>query len=252
MLITASEIIKNSWETYSKNWRSLIPYMALLFISSAVLGLVGIVGLKIETILGKGSLVLLNNLIVAALDVILLLFTLWTTIALFKNLRNIIENRGMIAIKESYTQTSKYLWPVIWSSFLMGLAVLGGFVLFIIPAVIFAIWFTYVFYTVIFEDKIGVTALKSSKELVVGRWWKTFWLLLAPGFFYGIIIAALQGVFTLPLGILFEEKTITFVLTNSLFTTLISSLFAPLTALTTLYLYLSAKENPIATNLPKQ
>ena len=224
--------------------------MILLFVTSATLGIIGIAGLQIESILGKGNLVLLNNLVVAALDVALLLFTLWTTIALIKNLRNIVENKDMVELKETFRQTSKYLWPVVWTSFLMGLAIVGGFVLLLIPAIIFAIWFTYSFYTVIFEDKKGIEALKSSRSLVVGRWWKTFWLILAPSIFYGIIIAALQGAITLPLEAIFGKETLTFIFTNSILTTIVSALFAPLSALTTLYLYLNVKANPI-TKIPE-
>lgn len=245
MLITASEIIKNSWETYSKNWKKLFPYVVLMFITSAALTIIGFAGLKIEALVINKNVVLLNNLVVAALDVAILLFTLWTTVALFKNLRQVVENKEMISIKESYFQTSKYLWPIIWTSILVFLAVLAGFFLLLIPALIFAIWFTYVFYIVIFEDKKGVSALKESKTLVTGRWWKTLWLLLAPAVFFGLIIVVIQMVISSPFGIFLDQESLAYILTNSLLSTIVSAIFAPLTALTTLYLYLSAKANPI-------
>lgn len=245
MLTTASEIIKNSWETYSNNWKKLLPYVVLMFITSATLTIIGFAGLKIESLVINKNVVLLNNLLVAALDVAILLFTLWTTVALLKNLRQIIENKGMLGIKESYFQTSKYLWPVIWTSILVFLAVMLGFFLLLVPALIFAIWFTYVFYIIVFEDKKGVSALKESKSMVTGRWWKTFWLLLAPAFFFGIIIVVIQMVISMPFGIFLDQESLTYLLTTSLLSTVISSLFAPLTALTTLYLYLSAKANPV-------
>jgi len=245
MLITAKEIIVNSWETYSKNWKKLLPYVVFMFITSAALTIIGFTGLKIEALIINKNIVLLNNLLVAAVSVALLLFTLWTTIALFKNLRQLIENKEMIGIKESYFQTSKYLWPIIWTSVLVFFAVLAGFLLLLIPALIFAIWFTYVFYIILFEDKKGVTALKESKKMVSGRWWKTFWLLLAPAVFFGIIIIVIQMVLSLPFGIFLNQESLTYLLTNSLLNTIVSSLFAPLTALTTLYLYLSAKANPV-------
>lgn len=245
MLITAPEIIKNSWETYSKNWKILFPYMVLLFASSITLGLVGLLGLQIEKFLDKGSLIFINNLFIAALTVALLLISLWITLALTKSLRAIIEKKEIINIKENLLQTSKYLWPIIWTSFLLILAIIGGFIMFLIPALIFAIWFAYYFYIVIFENKKGIDALKSSKELVSGRWWKTLWLILAPSIFYGIIILVIQGALNYPLIFIFGEKTLTYFFTRSVFTTTISALFAPLSALTTLYLYLSAKANPL-------
>jgi len=245
MLITAKEIIVNSWETYSKNWKKLLPYMGLLFASSLTLGIIGIIGLKIEQYLFKGGLVFANNLLVAALVVALLLFTLWITIAMTKNLRQLVEKNEELNIKENFSQTGKYLWPVIWVSFLMLLTVIGGFILFMVPALIFAVWFAYYFYTVIFEEKNGIAALKSSRNLVMGRWWRTLWLLIAPGLFYGVIIMALQGAITMPLQIFWEKNSLFYIFSNSFINTTISALFAPLTALTTLYLYLSAKANPV-------
>lgn len=70
-------------------------------------------------------------------------------------------------IKEGW---SKY-WPFFLVSLLTGLVVGLGFLLFIIPGVIFAIWFAFPAYTVICEDKRGFKALSRSKELVKGHWW---------------------------------------------------------------------------------
>jgi len=245
MLITASEIIKKSWETYSKNWKVFLPYMISLFTTSLTLGLVGILGLTIEKFLHRGSLVFINNLFIATLTVALLLLTLWLTIALTKALKSFVEKKDIETLKENLHQTGKYLWPVIWTSFLMFLAIIGGFVLFIIPAIIFAIWFSFYFYIVLFEDKTGVAALKNSRDLVVGRWWRILWLLIAPGIFYGVIVLVLQGTFTYPLSFIFEEGNLVTLFIRSFFNTAFSALFAPLSALITLYLYLSAKENPV-------
>ncbi len=250
MLITATEIIQKSWSTYSQNWKKLLPYIILVFSASAILTLVGFGGVWIESVVTNNNLIFSNNLLIATLTVAIMLFILWTTISLTKNLRNLIENKPMINTKESYLQTSKYLWPVIWTSVLVILAIIFGFVLLFIPALIFAIWFTYSFYIVIFEDKKGYATLKESRALVSGRWWKTFWLLLAPTFFFGIIILSIQMVISLPFDIFLDHKSLAYIFSTSAVSTIVSAIFTPLSALTTLYLYLSAKENPITTSLP--
>ncbi|GAI05360.1 unnamed protein product [marine sediment metagenome] len=58
-------------------------------------------------------------------------------------------------------------------SLLTGLIVGLGFLLLIIPGIIFTIWFVFSTYTVICEDKKGFKALSRSKELVKGYWWPT-------------------------------------------------------------------------------
>ncbi len=245
MLITASEIIKKSWETYYQNWKKFIPYMILMFVPSVILVFIGVFGLQIEQFISRGSLVFLNNLLITAINVAILLFILWTTIALTKNLRQIIEKKEIVGLKQIFTQTSKYLWPIIWSSFLMVLAVLGGFVMLFIPALIFAIWFVYIFYTVIFEDKKGISSLKASRELVVGRWWKTLWLILVPSFFFGIIILIVQNAFITPLSILLEKTSLTYIFLRAFIINIISAISTPLSALPMIYLYFSVKENPV-------
>ncbi|GAI56590.1 unnamed protein product, partial [marine sediment metagenome] len=67
---------------------------------------------------------------------------------------------------------SKY-WPFFWVSLLTGLVIGLGFLLFILPGIIFVIWLAFSVYTVICEDKKGFKALSRSRELVKGHWWAT-------------------------------------------------------------------------------
>lgn len=244
MLITATEIIKKSWETYSQSWKKFIPYMIATFISSTILVLVGIVSMKIEELISKANLLFINNIFTAAVSVAVIVFTLWISIALTKNLYNVITKKEVIDFKNSLSQNSKYIWPVVLSYCLMFLAVVAGLFLLIIPALIFAVWLTYVFYIVIFEETSGVSALKKSKQLVSGRWWKTLWLILAPAIFYGIIFLIIQNILILPLSVILDNNSLIYLFSKSLFINIISAIFTPLSALPMIYLYFSAKENP--------
>ena len=91
----------------------------------------------------------------------------------------------------------------------------------------------------------------ASKVLVDGRWWKILWRLLVPAVFYGIILMILSSALTYASGLLFTDFTL--VAVNGLINSLISVVVSPLTALTTLILYFSAKENiaPAKTIAPK-
>ncbi|WP_437223407.1 hypothetical protein SH661x_003205 [Planctomicrobium sp. SH661] len=56
--------------------------------------------------------------------------------------------------------------PLIWTSILMGLAILGGLILLIIPGILFAIWFGLSQNVVVLENLSGSKALSRSKQLV--------------------------------------------------------------------------------------
>ncbi|MCA9028152.1 MAG: hypothetical protein KDA86_23280 [Planctomycetaceae bacterium] len=58
------------------------------------------------------------------------------------------------------------LMPLIWTSILMGLAIMGGLILLIIPGILLAFWFSLSTHVVVIEGISGGAALKRSKELV--------------------------------------------------------------------------------------
>jgi len=123
------------------------------------------------------------------------------------------------------------------------LIVLGGTVMLIVPGIIFSIWYTFTYYAVIFEEKKGMEALKSSKQLVSGRWWRIFWLLLAPALFYALILLIIS--YSITYGLTYLLTGFTFIVVNGLISSIISSIIAPLTALITIILYFNAKDNPV-------
>jgi hypothetical protein len=65
------------------------------------------------------------------------------------------------------------LFPVIVASILYGLALMGGFILFIIPGLI--VWLTLAFYAlcIVLEGDGILESLKHSHRLVWGNWWRT-------------------------------------------------------------------------------
>jgi hypothetical protein len=246
MLITVGEIIERSWSLYAKNFKKLWRFMALLFIPNFILGLSGLLSLYLDNYAGSGVFVLVNNITVLAILVASLILTLWASMALAKNLGFIATNKPITAIKESFSNTSHLIWPVIYTTVMVFLAVLGGTVLLVIPGIIFSIWFCFAYLIVIFEEKRGVEAMRESKKMVVGRWWSILWRMLAPGVFFGIFYVIIANLLYYPLAALFQGTAL--VVINGFFNGVLSALFSPLTALTTVLLYFSAKENPVQVN----
>jgi hypothetical protein len=90
---------------------------------------------------------------------------LWAIPSLLYNLK---ENTG---IKESYKKGLKILGPYIWVYFLSTIIIVGGFLLFIVPGILFSIWFSLAIFILIFEGRKGFDTLFRSKHLVGGKFW---------------------------------------------------------------------------------
>lgn len=65
--------------------------------------------------------------------------------------------------------------------FVLGMLVtIGGFMLLVIPGIIFSIWFWFLTYVNLLERKNGLSALHRSRELVRGNFWKIILRLVVP------------------------------------------------------------------------
>ena len=90
-------------------------------------------------------------------------------------------------MKEVLEISWKNLWSFFWVSILVGLAVMGGFILIVIPGFIFAVWFYFSVYVFVFEGLKGTSALKRSKQLVNGYFWPIFGRVLLLSLAVGIV-----------------------------------------------------------------
>ncbi|MDO9464930.1 MAG: hypothetical protein Q7J67_06500 [bacterium] len=118
-----------------------------------------------------------------------------TSIGLTFAINNILEGRTA-NIKESYKAGLEKIFPYAWVSILVFLSTFGGFLLLIIPGIIFFIWFGFAPYVCIIEEIGSTGALKRSKQLVKGNWWYVLKALLVCAIVYGICIC-------IPFGLLY-------------------------------------------------
>jgi len=77
-------------------------------------------------------------------------------------------------IGSAYNYAKQYFLAYIWLAFLVGVVTMLGFIAFIIPGIIFSVWFAFSYFILLFEGKRGVEAMKASKAYVKGRWWAVF------------------------------------------------------------------------------
>ena len=91
----------------------------------------------------------------------------------------------------SFGHALKRLLPLIGTTILTGLAIMGGFILLIIPGIIFAFWFSLSQHVTVLENTAGTAALTRSKALMKGNIGTAFALgLLLWVIIFGLSLAA--------------------------------------------------------------
>lgn len=77
----------------------------------------------------------------------------------------------IIGVRETFKVGWQRAWKYFATQFLVGFTVLGGLILFIIPGVIFGLWFSFSLLFAVVEENNVVESMKKSKELVSGYFW---------------------------------------------------------------------------------
>lgn len=243
MLITISELTHQSWDNYLKTFRRFAPFLGILlagFIIRYFLGFVGIY-LNAYTKLSNLSVDLTITLIITALSFL----GIWTSLAIIKSTQLIQKNLPLMNFKESYIKTANYIIPTFLLSLLVALIIMVGSILFLIPGIIFAIWYYYVNYIIVFEDQTNISCLKTSKQLVVGRWFSMAFRMIIPKiiFLLGIIILSIL-IQNLIIKI-FNPSNIKITLIIEMVRSIVTILTIPLFVWSDTILYFNAKENPV-------
>jgi hypothetical protein len=174
------ELFSKSWSLYVKRFKSLI-LIYLLPLALIILG-EALDARQTVSALFVGSILMFLAIILSVAAAIALITT-------------IDKGTDFIA---SYQAGFKSFWAWIWIAILAELAIIGGFVMFIIPGIILSVQLAFAIYVLVLEDKHGMQALVQSREYIKGYWWAYFGraLLLC------LVICALMFVAYLPFALL--------------------------------------------------
>lgn len=193
-LISLLELSKTSLNIYKTNFKKLFLISLIFF------GILGILTTLIAPATTDSKIqsqpainrikpiLILNPILYFSLTVAIFLLAALGQISLISAVKKI---PGDWQIKDAIGDGSKIFWPFVWLNILSAIIILVGFLLFIIPGIIFTVWYSLAAYVLIFEDRKGWPALKRSKEIIKGYWWPVFGRLLL------LILAALGASFIL-------------------------------------------------------
>ena len=184
----ATEILKIAWKIYQEKFWLLLGITAvpaaimlafgLLFGGGVLLTRTGHGGFFASV--GTGAILLLIMLVV------LVYFGVWSSVAQIFVIKDHQEN---LTFQEAFKRAQPHLGTFFTTSLLAGLAIAGGMILFIIPGILFALWFSQAMFVVICENLYNTAALKKSKAYIQGRLWEVFKKYLLIGVIvYGIAI----------------------------------------------------------------
>ncbi len=178
-LISASEIISQSFALYRKHINTFIQPIAIFAVASVIYML---------TQQNAGRLPSAISVIVFVAYILISIWISVVFIMLADTTRSGETPKQLDSIfKEAYNRSPQFVWV----SLLYMLIMILGFVLFIIPGIIVSVWYMFAtFFAALTPAKThrGLVMLKNSKNLVVGRWWATFWRVLIPQFVFGTIL----------------------------------------------------------------
>lgn len=153
---SAPQILVQSIKFYKANWRALLPYVAIPVTVSLIT-------------------LLLKNLV--ALDIFFTILSslvgFFSTIAFLLALKDPQQS-----VPKVYRQSLHLAWPFAWTTLLVGLVSLGGYILLIVPGIILTILLSFATFSLIFEDQRGIKALIRSWHLVSGNKLSVFWRIL--------------------------------------------------------------------------
>jgi type II secretory pathway pseudopilin PulG len=105
-------------------------------------------------------------LVVLVYTVVSLVTYVWGAVAILYAIKDRAERIG---ISESFARSRNMIGSWVWVNVLTSAAVFAGFILFIIPGIIFGIWFSFAAIVLIAENIRGTQALSKSKEYVKGH-----------------------------------------------------------------------------------
>jgi len=180
-IIKSFDLIYETWQVYAKNFVKFIQLIAYgligiipMFVLIALFYAYGVSGLA-----QKASV--LTNIIFGAIAFFSFFASLY--FAILYSIRSSVASLLLIknnftSAKENFKEAKPYFVKFLGVSLLTVVLVLAWGILFIIPAIIFGVYYCFASYILVLEDARPFTSIERSYDLVRGYFWPVFGRLL--------------------------------------------------------------------------
>jgi hypothetical protein len=174
----AGEVIGEAWALYKAHWRHLLPLAAVFYlvISVATLLLSLVLGVLGAVLAGVGSLV----------------GYFWLAGALTEAVADIRDGRADLSVQETFARVWPKVWTLLGAGLLAVLAIAIGLVLLIVPGLVLLTWWSVISPAIVLEGKGAIESFGRSRELVRGRAWSVFSVVILTvliSFAIGIVVS---------------------------------------------------------------
>jgi len=168
-LRSLGELFRDTWGLFKARFLTLICLylLSVVFIVLAA-GMVAGSGFLLVSVLPISKNILIGGLI--AVGIIAGSIAMSWGMAAF-TIATVDDDLG---VRDALGMGWGSVWRFIWVSLLFGFIVGGGFLLFLVPGVIFLVWFLFSAFVVVSEEERGLGALLKSKEYVRSQWFDVF------------------------------------------------------------------------------
>jgi hypothetical protein len=237
-LSPVGKLLSQAWAIYSERMKPLFTLVLLgwvLSLGTAFLSIPSVVGFFSsvnETGITQPGLFSISTISGILLFIGGLVLSTWVHITMIYAVSE--EGRGE-SLEPLFRRSWHKIIPILAISIITGLVVGLGLILLIIPGIIFGLWFWASAYVVLFENKVGLSAMRQSKQYMKGILSPVLVRLLFI-WFCVIVIAVLTGIVENSLGM--NEK-------NNILSSIVSSLLTPLWAAYIYLLYKEVKHRPV-------
>jgi hypothetical protein len=207
---------------------------------------------------------LLNDLFIGLLTIASWIIGFWSFLGLAKAIKDIDENRPVQTWKMYLTASAPALVPTFLVVVITSIISFFGTLFFIIPGILFSVWFLFSRYAVVFGDSKIFESLSYSKALTRGRWWSTAWKTALPSIVYVGVLILLLIILVVPFSFFIPSSwggtaevaataspaEVFITVLAKFMGTLVSSVAAPLFVISRVLLYLDLKKNPVSQQSP--
>ena len=172
------EILSTAFQLYQRHWRTLFAIAAVVVVPFTLLQY--LIGDQVRT---RGEEV--------ATGVVMFLVL---TGAITRAVAAEVAGEDP-SVEQSYRFGFHRFWSVLLVSVLVGLATIGGLILFIIPGIYIGVRLAVSIEALVVEGRRGTEAMGRSWELVGGHWWHAFGTLVVAGLLTGVVNALITAPF---------------------------------------------------------
>lgn len=166
-------LAKEAWEIYKKRVFTIAGIAVVQFLLSFAILLVGVIlGVILFFVLGgkpTTPIFVIGGVLLFIVLVAEFYLSLWFLPAYSITYRDWQKPSGIVEIIKA---SRAYMRATLLTGIISGLLVLGAVFAFVVPAIVFRMWFMFWIFVVIIDKRQGLSALHTSREYVRGRFWQ--------------------------------------------------------------------------------